>query len=75
MMFPPMILTPMAVRLGQYHLTAGQPTEALEAFQRALASFPNDMQALLGLKSAYLAAQLPEEAATTEEKIQSLRAQ
>ncbi len=75
MMFPPMILTPMAIRLGQYHLTASQPTEAIEAFQRALVSFPNDMNALLGLKSAFQAAQLPDDAAATEEKIQRLRAQ
>ncbi|MGL4400717.1 MAG: hypothetical protein ACRCXD_12670 [Luteolibacter sp.] len=75
MMFPPMILSPMAIRLGQYHLTTSQPTEAIEAFQRALTSFPNDMNALLGLKSAYQAAQLPDDAAATEEKIQRLRAQ
>jgi tetratricopeptide (TPR) repeat protein len=75
MMFPPMILTPMAIRLGHYHLTIGQTTEAIEAFERALVAFPNDMHALLGLKSAYEAARLPDEAAATEEKIQRLRAQ
>jgi tetratricopeptide (TPR) repeat protein len=75
MMFPPMILTPMATRLGHYYLTVGQPAEAIEAFQRALVTFPNDMHALLGLKSAFEAARLPDEAAATEEKIQRLRAQ
>jgi tetratricopeptide (TPR) repeat protein len=75
MMYPPMILTPMAIRLGEYYLAANQPTEAVEAFQRALVAFPNDMHALLGLKSAFEAAKLPEDAAATEEKIQRLRAQ
>ncbi len=75
MMFPPMILTPMAIRLGEYYLAAGQPAEAIDSYQRALVAFPNDMNALLGLKSAYEAAKLPEDAAATEEKIQRLRAQ
>lgn len=75
MMFPPMILTPMAIRLGDYYLATDKPTEAIDSFQRALAAFPNDMNALLGLKSAFEAAKLPEDAASTDEKIQRLRAQ
>jgi len=75
MMFPPMILTPMAIRLGEYHLANGKPTEAIESYQRALTAFPNDMNALVGLKTAYEKAKLPKEAAITEEKIQLLRAQ
>ncbi len=75
MMYPPMILTPMAIRLGEYYLAAGQPTEAIEAYERALIAFPNDMNALRGLKSAFEAAKLPDKAAATEEKIERLRAQ
>ncbi len=75
MMFPPMILTPMASRLGEYYLAAGQPKEAIESYQRALAAIPNDMNALVGLKSAYDKAKLPAEATATEKKIQDLRAQ
>lgn len=75
MMFPPMILTPMAIRLGEYYLAAGQPKEAIESYQRALTAFPNDMHALLGLKTAYEQAKFPKEADETEKKIQDLRAQ
>lgn len=75
MMFPPMLLTPMATQLGEFYLVMNQPQEAIEAYQRALVAFPNDMQALLGLKRAYDAAKLPTEAAATEEKIRLLRAQ
>ncbi|MGL5016839.1 MAG: tetratricopeptide repeat protein [Luteolibacter sp.] len=75
MMFPPMILTPMANRVGRFYLTAGQPTEAIEAFQRALVAFPNDINALRGLKSAFEAAKLPDRALETEGKIQALRAE
>jgi tetratricopeptide (TPR) repeat protein len=75
MMFPPVILTPLAIRLGEYYLTFNQPTEAIQAYQRALGSFPNDMNALLGLKKAYEKANLPKEAAATEEQIRQLRAE
>lgn len=75
MMFPPMILTPMASRLGEYHLAAGHPDEAIEAFTRALAAFPNDMNALLGLKTAFEKAQRVADAAATDEQIRQLRGQ
>ena len=75
MMFPPMILTPMASRLGEYYLAVGQPKEAIESYQRALAAIPNDMNALVGLKSAYDKAKLAAEATATEKRIQDLRAQ
>ncbi len=75
MMFPPMILTPMAIHLGEYYLEVGNPKDAVESYQRALAAFPNDMNALLGLKNAYEKAKLPEDAAKTATQIEALRAQ
>ncbi len=75
MMFPPMLLTPMAIHLGEYYLAANQPQEAIEAYQRALAAFPNDMNALLGLKLAFQAAKQPEEVQKTDLRIETLRAQ
>lgn len=74
MLFPPMILTPMANRLGEYYLAINQPKEAIESYQRALAAFPNDMNALIGLKSAFDQAKLPDDAASTGKKIEDLRA-
>lgn len=75
MMFPPMVLTPMPIRLGEFYLATGKPQDAIEAYSRALASFPNDMNALTGLKDSYERAKLTKEAADTEKKIQDLRAQ
>lgn len=75
MMFPPMILTPMAIRIGEYYLAVGKPLEAIESYDRALSTMPNDMNALLGLKKAYENAKLPKDVAATEEKILQLRAQ
>lgn len=75
LMFPPLILTPMASRLGEYYLAVGQPKEAIESYQRALTAVPNDMNALLGLKSAFDQAKLPEDAENTGIRIEELRAQ
>jgi tetratricopeptide (TPR) repeat protein len=75
MMFPPVLLTPMASHLGEYYLAVDQPQKAIESYQRALIAFPNDMNALLGLKAAFEQANLPNEAAATEKKIQDLRTQ
>jgi tetratricopeptide (TPR) repeat protein len=73
MMFPPMNLTPMAIHLGEYYIAVNQPQEAIESYNRALTSFPNDMSALIGLKSAYEQAKQPEDAASVQKKIDSLR--
>ena len=73
MLCPPMVLTPMAIRLGEYHLTDHKPADAIEAYQRALAAFPNDLAALAGLKHAYEAADNPTEAAAVARKIEDLK--
>lgn len=75
MMFPPMVLTPMAIRLGEYFLIVNKPQDAIESYERALTSFPNDMHALLGLKDAYEKANRPNDVSATEKKIQDLRAE
>ncbi len=56
MMFPPAVLTPMAVRLADYYLAAGNPEEAVAACERALAAFPNDSKSLEVLEKARKAA-------------------
>lgn len=73
MLLPPLILTPMAARLGDYYLAIRNPVQAIEAYQRALAAFPNDMNALVGLKRAYEAAENPAQAAETARKIADLQ--
>ncbi|MEO8613814.1 MAG: tetratricopeptide repeat protein, partial [Luteolibacter sp.] len=75
MMFPPMLLTPMAIRIGDYYLAVGKANDAVEAYQRALTAFPNDMNALTGLKRAYEQGKIPAKAEETETQIQGLRAQ
>ena len=75
MLLPPMILTPMTARLGDYYLATANPTEAITAYQRALTDFPNDMNALIGLKRAYEAAKNPTEAAAITQKIADLTAE
>ncbi len=75
LMLPPMILSPMANHLGEYYLANDKPQEAIDSYQRALVSFPNNVSTLTGLKTAYTRAAKPDEAAKIEKKIQELRSQ
>jgi tetratricopeptide (TPR) repeat protein len=72
LLLPPMILTPMAARLGDYYLATKKTTEAIAAYQQALTDFPNDMKTLIDLKRAYEAVNNPSEAATITKKIEDL---
>lgn len=72
MMMPPLVLTPMASRLGDYYLQKEQPKEAIEAYQRALTTFPNEAKSLAGLKRAYEAAGDSEKAGEVEKQIEAL---
>lgn len=74
LLLPPMLLSPMAARLGEYQLASGKPAEAIEAYQRALTAFPNDANSLEGLKRAYQAAGDAAKAGETAERIRALRA-
>ncbi|MEP2774615.1 MAG: hypothetical protein ABJQ29_06470 [Luteolibacter sp.] len=46
MLNPPALLTPMAMRLGDYYLAAGKPRDAVNAYQEALEDFPNNQVTL-----------------------------
>jgi tetratricopeptide (TPR) repeat protein len=74
MMFPPMILTPMRIHVGEYYLAAGKPKDAVDEYERALAAFPNNMDVLTGLKHAYDEDHSPEKSAGIEKQIQKLQA-
>jgi tetratricopeptide (TPR) repeat protein len=70
-----MILTPMGCRLGNFHLSTKKPEDAIEAFQRALATFPNDMNSLVGLKSAFEVLGKNKDAEVIEKRIADLKAE
>jgi tetratricopeptide (TPR) repeat protein len=74
MLMPPVLLTPMAARLGDYFLATQMPAEAIAAYQRALTAFPNDLNSLGGLQRAYEAAENPAQAAAITRKIADLKA-
>lgn len=74
MMVPPLILSPMAIHLGEYYLATGNPKDAVESYEKALVAFPNDMNALIGLKKASEKAKLPDKAKAAEKLIQELKA-
>ncbi len=75
LLLPPVVLTPMAARLGEYHLASKQPAEAIESYQRAILAFPNDMDSLLGLKRSFDAAGKTLAAEETAKKIEALKSE
>lgn len=74
MLNPPMLLSPMASHLGGFFLATKKPEEAIEAYQRALELFPNDMNSLVGLKSAFEAAGKTQDAQSIGKRIEELKA-
>lgn len=75
MMFPPMILTPMGLRVGEFYLSTGESAKAIETFNEVLESYPDDMQVLTGLKAAYEKDKQTDKAAETESRIKALKAE
>jgi hypothetical protein len=64
----PSLLTPMAMRLGDYHIIRNQGHQAVAAYGEALADFPGDVETEKRLvKARELAAQQPEPAAEPAE--------
>ena len=51
-MMPPLVLTPMENRLGEYYLKMGKNVEAYDAYQTGLERYPNNMDSLLGVKQS-----------------------
>lgn len=65
---PPLLLTPMPAFLGDYYMARKDSRKALEAFQEALASFPQDQPTLARLAEAEkLVAALPPQPPEPEE--------
>ncbi len=50
LMMPPMVLTPMQNRIGEYYLHMEKNDEAYHAFTQGHQYFPNNMGSLLGMK-------------------------
>lgn len=65
MLNPPLILAPMAMRLGDYFTASNQPHKAVRAYQEALLRFPGDAETTVrlgkALKLAEAAGPEPEE--------------
>lgn len=53
LMMPPLVITHMDNRLGDFYLRLGKNKEAYGAFQDALNKYPNNMASLRGIKKCY----------------------
>ncbi|WP_411825818.1 hypothetical protein [Luteolibacter sp. AS25] len=58
----PPLLTPMAMRLGDYYMARNLTKEGIEAYIEALSAFPKDHETLIRLKKAYIKNNQPAEA-------------
>jgi tetratricopeptide (TPR) repeat protein len=74
MMFAPVILTPIWRHVAEFYVSEGRLSDAVEYYQRALMTFPNDMRTLEGLKQVYKKSQLPAEVEKVVRQIDALRA-
>ncbi len=72
MLTAPPLLTPMAMRLGDYFIVRDEPAKAVDAYLEALEKFPNDTETLRRLEKAYGLAGETAKAAETAEKISGL---
>lgn len=52
MLNAPPILTPMAMRLGDYFIARNQPHKAVRAYEEAIQAFPNDSDTMTRLEKA-----------------------
>jgi len=50
LMFPPMVITPMENKLGEYYLHMGKNADAYDAFTQGHEEFPNNMGSLTGMQ-------------------------
>ena len=73
LMMPPLVLSPMENRLGEYYLRVGQNADAYEAYQEALRRYPNNMASLLGLKRALEVLEKKNEAALVQRHIDLIK--
>ena len=74
LLYPPLILKPMAARLGDYYLKHDRPQDAVQAYQQALTVIPNDIHSLRGLAIALKSAGKPDEALEVTRRMAELQA-
>lgn len=70
MMMPPLVITHMENRLGEYYLRIGENKEAYGAYQDALNMYPNNMDSLRGIRKCYLAMGQKEDAEQVRKHIE-----
>ena len=73
LLMPPVVLSPMELRLAQYYLAAEDNDKAVESFQSAIRRRPNDLQSLLGYCDSLRTSGRDEEAVQVEAVISAVK--
>ena len=73
LLMPPVVLSPMEVRLAQYYYASGESQKVVESYQSAIRRRPNDLQSLRGYRNSLAAVGREEEAAQVETVISAVQ--
>ena len=73
LLMPPVVLSPMELRLAQYYLAAEENAKAVESYQSAIRRRPNDLQSLIGYRDSLRGSGREEEAFQVEAVISAVR--
>ena len=73
LLMPPVVLSPMELRLAEYYVAAGENSNAVESYQSAIRRRPNDLQSLLGYRESLGKAGRADEAAQVEAVISAVQ--
>lgn len=73
LLMPPVVLSPMELRLAQYYLAAEDSAKAVESYQSAIRRRPNDLQALMGYRDSLKTSGREKEAAQVDAVISAVK--
>ena len=74
LLMPPMVVSPMELRLAEFYTSTGDPKRAAEFYQAALQRRPNDLESLKGYQQALLRLDRKGQAAQVAEVIEQVQA-
>ena len=73
LLMPPVVLSPMELRLAQYYLASEDNAKAVESYQSAIKRRPNDLQALKGYRDSLKISGREEEATQVDAVISAVK--
>ena len=73
LMMPPLVLSAMENRIGDYYFTTGRHAHAYEAYYQGLERYPHNMASLLGIQQSLMNLGQVEEAERVRQHIELVK--